>query len=116
MGNVVWFEILGSDSAALQKFYGSLFDWKFNEAPGMPGYGVVDAEQTGVPGGVGKAPAGPGWTTFYVQVDDIAGSMAKAEASGGKTLMPPTKLPDGGIISVFADPVGNPVGLMQAPA
>ena len=42
MGNkVIHFEIVGPDQAALQRFYGALFDWKINtDNPG--GYGRTD--------------------------------------------------------------------------
>ena len=112
---VMWFEVLGSDARRLRGFYAELFNWKFDlpqQVPGMD-YGLLDKAQTGIGGGVGKAPAGPGWTTFYVSVDDVAATLSKVEQLGGKTLMPPTKLPDGGTIAVFADPEGHPVGLVK---
>lgn len=115
MGNVIWFEVMGSDSPALQKFYGSLFGWSFADAPGTPSYGLVQADG-GIPGGVGQAPQGPGWATFYVQVDDLEQTLEAAEAQGARRLMPPTKLPDGATISVVADPEGHPVGLVQTAA
>ena len=115
MGNVVWFEVMGGDNRALQAFYGSLFGWKFEAAPGVGDYGIVHTDE-GIPSGVGQAPMGPGWTTFYVQVDDIEATLAQAEERGAKRLMPPTQLPDGATISVVADPEGHPVGLFQRPA
>jgi len=115
MGNpVVWFEVIGNDGGKLREFYGGLFGWTFKDVPEMD-YGMTESEQTGIPGGVGKAPAGPGWATFYVDVPDLEASLAKATEQGAKVLMPPTPLPDGKI-AVFADPEGHPIGLHQSTA
>jgi predicted enzyme related to lactoylglutathione lyase len=107
---LVWFEVLGKDPGKLRAFYGELFNWKFTMSP-MPemDYGMTDKADTGIGGGVGKAPEGPGWSTFYVQVKDIRASVARAEALGGKLLLPITKIPEGEI-AVVADPEGHPVG------
>ena len=111
---ISWFEVLGSNPDKLRGFYGKLFDWKFVPMPDASlDYAMVQKEQTGIPGGVGKAPQGPGWTTFYVSVDDVAATLGKVEQYGGKTLMPPTKIADGGTIAVFADPEGHPVGIVK---
>ena len=46
---VDWFEVLGSDAARTQAFYGELFGWRFGG--GFPGYGLLDTE--GVEGAIG---------------------------------------------------------------
>ena len=81
----------------------------------MGGYGLVQ-DASPVPGGIGQTPQGPGWTTFYVQVDDVEATLATAVADGGAVLMPPTNIPDGGLIAVFADPEGRPVGVVKPAA
>lgn len=108
--HVVWFEVLGKNPGKLRAFYGELFNWKFKmaEVPEMD-YGMTDKADTGVGGGIGKAPEGPGWSTFYVQVKDIRASVARAQELGGKVLMPVMKIPEGEI-AVVADPEGHPVG------
>ena len=108
---LVWFEVLGKDPGKLRAFYGELFNWKFtmSQMPEMD-YGMTDKADTGIGGGVGKAPQGAGWSTFYVQVQDIRASVARAEALGGKVLLPIMKIPEGEI-AVVADPEGHPVGL-----
>jgi hypothetical protein len=112
--SISWFEVLGNNPDKLRGFYGKVFDWKFQPLPDPKmDYAVVDKAQAGIGGGVGKAPQGPGWTTFYVSVDDVAATLSKVEQLGGKTLMPVTKLPDGGVIAVFADPEGHPVGIAK---
>jgi len=109
---IVWFEVIGQDADKMKAFYGKLFGWTFNNLPEMGGYGLVN-DASPVAGGIGQAPEGPGWTTFYVQVDDLEATVATAREDGGKVLMPPMTLPEGGTIAVFADPEGRPVGVMQ---
>jgi len=114
IGNITWFEVLGSDAEALRSFYSDVLGWTFamQDTPMGP-YGVVSCEQGGVPGGVGAAPMGAGWTTFYVGVADVDAAVEKAVAAGGRVLLPPTDLPETRI-AVVADPEGHPVGLSRA--
>lgn len=115
---VVWFEINGRDGEALQAFYRELFGWKIDADNPMK-YGMVEAEKgRGIPGGVGEKPeAGPGpGVTFYVSTTSIDASLADAEARGATVLMPRTELPGGTILGMFADPQGNPIGLVEESA
>ena len=109
---VVWFEVMGSNTANLRQFYADLFGWSFADMPGMD-YGMVNAAQSGIPGGVGAGPDGQGWVTFYVGVDDIEATIQQATARGAKVLMPPTRLPDT-TIALIADPEGHAIGLSQS--
>ena len=109
---VMWFEIVGKDGKKLQEFYGALFDWKI-DANNPMNYGMVDNAGKGINGGVGPSQSGQPWTGFYVAVDDVQGALDKAGRLGAKTLMPPTQIPDGPTIALFADPEGNQIGLMH---
>ena len=111
-GHIVWFEVIGQDSAKLQAFYGELFNWKIDNES-MPGYGLTASEQTTMPGGVGSSPGGGSWATFYVQSDDIEASVARANQLGGSTLVPPNPLPSGDLLAMIKDPEGHIVGLFQ---
>jgi uncharacterized protein len=112
---VGWFEITGKDGPALQRFYSKLFDWTINDAWDGSGYGLVEAGQKGIPGGIGASQDGAqGGVTFYVEVDDLAAFLDRAEKLGGKTLVPPTEIPDSGLtFAFFADPEGHVVGLSR---
>lgn len=116
MGNKVgWFEMAGGDGKKLQEFYGELFGWKI-DANNPMNYGMIEASDAGVGGGVG--PAGPDGTahlTIYVAVDDLQAALDKAEKLGAKTVNPPMDIPDGPSIAHFADPEGNFVGIMKLP-
>ena len=108
---VVHFEVVGSDGARLQKFYGDLFGWQIN-ADNPMNYGIVDNGGEGINGGIGQAPDGSRQITWYVQVDNIDDYLAKAESIGGKTVMPRTEM-DMVTFGMVADPEGNVVGLVE---
>lgn len=112
---VAWFEVTGKDGSALQRFYGSLFEWEVQDAGDGSGYGLVQAAEKGIGGGIGASQdGGPGQVTFYVEVDDPAAYLAKAEKLGGKTIVPPTELAQFGLtFAFFADPEGHVVGLSK---
>jgi predicted enzyme related to lactoylglutathione lyase len=112
---VAWFEITGKDGAQLQRFYAQLFDWTIQDAGDGSGYGLVQAAEKGIGGGIGASQdGGPGRVTFYVEVDDPAAYLARAEALGGKTIVPPTEIPQFGLtFAFFADPEGHMVGLSK---
>jgi predicted enzyme related to lactoylglutathione lyase len=75
---VAWFEVTGRDGPGLQRFYGELFDWKVQNAGDGSGYGLVQAPENGIGGGIGAAQdGGPGQVTFYVEVDDPAAYLMK---------------------------------------
>lgn len=49
---VTHFEVVGKDGPALLEFYGQLFGWKI-DADNSFGYGLVDAGEAGIGGGIG---------------------------------------------------------------
>jgi predicted enzyme related to lactoylglutathione lyase len=110
---VVHFEVSGPDAGALQSFYADLFDWKIN-ADNPMNYGMVEAEEGGIAGGVGPNPPGAeNHLTFYVEVDDLQAALDRAEQLGGKPATPPMDVPGGPSIAHFVDPAGNFVGLVK---
>ena len=111
---VVHWEIAGKDGEQLQQFYGSLFDWKIQHEPQMSYYMVQPGGDGGIGGGIFSAPDGaPPYLTLYVQVDDLQAYLEKAESLGGKTVVPPTPIPNIGSFAMFSDPDGNTVGLFK---
>ncbi len=109
---VVWFEIVGKDGEALRRFYGDLFGWQFSD-PGEMNYGMVEAPEKGIGGGVGQSNEGPGHLTFYIGVDDPQAALDRAEELGGKTVMGVTEIPDLVTFALFTDPEGHLVGLVK---
>lgn len=112
---VARFEVTGRDGAALRCFYGDLFEWDILEGAKGSGFGVVQPAENGISGVIGPDPTGgPGHVTFYVEVDDPTAYLARAEKLGGKTVAPPTDVPEFGLtFAFFADPEGHVVGLSK---
>jgi uncharacterized protein len=116
---VVHFEIVGRDGEALRRFYGDLFDWKFDVNEQF-GYGTVAREENlgedgaGIGGGVGQAPPGAdGHLTFYVAVPDVEETLAAAERAGATRLMGPEEIFEGLTLGMFRDPEGHQVGVLR---
>lgn len=109
---VVHWEILGRDGKQLQDFYARLFEWHV-DANNPHNYGMVDTHVPGtVNGGIGAGDGAPRVTVF-VQVDDLQAYLNKAERLGGKTVMPPTEIPNMVTFALFSDPDGNVIGLVK---
>jgi predicted enzyme related to lactoylglutathione lyase len=112
---VVHFEIGCRDMAKAKAFFGGLFSWKFTDAgPSL----MID---TGVPGGITGHITSLGhepfhYTNYYVQVDDLQATLDKVGQLGGKTLIPPTEVPNMGTFAWFTDPDGNTLGLWKPKA
>ena len=108
---VVHFEIGCRNLLKTQEFYSQMFDWK----PQSMGPAAMIAAETGGIGGhmtsLGHEPHQ--YTIFYVDVDDVAAYLKKAESLGGKTLVPPVKIPTG-TFAWMQDPEGNTVGLWKS--
>jgi predicted enzyme related to lactoylglutathione lyase len=108
-----WIEIKSSDNAAAEKFFSTVFGWKFQDM--MPGYKTFEtgAGMTGVSGGFGEGENGPSQPQLvYISCESVDKALADVEANGGKTVMPKMALPnDYGNIAHFSDPGGVTWGL-----
>ena len=108
---VVHFEIGCTDRARTEHFFGELFGWNIQ---GNGPASTIDAgSPQGIPGHITSLGHEPQhYTMFYVEVEDVQAYLDKATALGGKTLVPPVKIPTG-TFAWFADPDGNMIGLMK---
>jgi predicted enzyme related to lactoylglutathione lyase len=110
---IVHWEIWARDRKKLQEFYGRLFDWRINDDNPMK-YGLVDTAAGGINGGIMQVdPGQPLNVTFYVHVEDLAATLAKVAELGGKTVVPPTPIPDVGMFALFLDPEGHCLGIIK---
>ncbi len=111
---IVHFEIMGGSADRLDQFYAALFGWKIDSNNPL-NYGMVDTGNArSIKGGVGVSHDGGKRVTVYAGVVDLEATLEKAEKLGGKTLLPPSDVPGGPRIALFADPAGNVTGLMQS--
>jgi uncharacterized protein len=111
---ITWFEVEGPDAKALQDFYSQMFGWNV-DANNPMNYGMVEASDAGVGGGIAASgDAGP-YVTVYVEVSDLSAALKKAEELGGKTVNEPFEIPGGPTLAHFTDPAGNFIGLLKPP-
>jgi len=110
---IVHWEIAAKDAAKAREFYSKLFDWDIKKWEGPMEYYGVEASGEGIGGGICKAEGYPNYVTIYVKVDDLQAFLDKANKLGGKTIVPPTPIPQVGSFAMFADLDGNVVGLFK---
>ena len=112
VGNpVVHFEIGCRDRAKTEHFFGELFGWKIQG--NGPASDIDTASEKGIAGHITSLGHEPQhYTIFYVEVDDVQASLDKATSLGGKTLVPPIKIPTG-TFAWFSDLDGNTIGLLK---
>jgi predicted enzyme related to lactoylglutathione lyase len=119
-GKFVWFDLASSDGAASQKFYGKVFDWKFEQVrDSAEKYAVIRDDGRAI-GGVfqSKMPAGATrgarWLSFASVGTNMDGVIATMTAGGGQVLLPPTAVPGRGTHALVRDSQGAIVGLLQS--
>jgi uncharacterized protein len=104
---VVHFEIGCRDRAKTNQFFGELFGWHIGPTA------IDTGSQQGIPGHIVSLGHEPQhYTIFYVEVDDVQAYLDKAASLGGKTLVPPVKIPTG-TFAWFSDLDGNTIGLVK---
>jgi hypothetical protein len=109
---IAFFEVVGPNGPQLQQFYASAFGWTV-DATRVPGYGYLDTGVAGaIQGGVREEVSAPPGHMLYIAVPDLADALARIEANGGRTVLPPTKLP-WVHFALFTDPAGTVTGLLQ---
>ena len=108
-GHFVWHELMATDGAAAEKFYGELFGWTFKHSDmGEMGiYRVIHNDGREL-GGIFQMPSGQGSSHWcgYVSVPDVDAAAKTAEANGGKLMMPPMDIPNAGRCGYMTDPEG----------
>ncbi|HTY21513.1 MAG TPA: VOC family protein, partial [Desulfomonilaceae bacterium] len=115
-GHICHIEIPADNLGSLQKFYGGLFDWNYEKAPG-------DFEYFGIKHGDEKPMAGmmtrqhpEQKPLFYVCVDSAEKAVEEAEGLGATVIVPRTPVRGYGWFAVLMDPQNNPFGLWQEDA
>ncbi len=116
---VVHYEIPANEPAALQRFYGELFGWKFQRVP-VPGVEFWQCEGTDDGPGINVAVlkrqnAQQPWMN-YIGVGSIDAALEKATGMGATVALPKMPVPGGRAIAAVIDPEGNMFGLMEQAA
>jgi predicted enzyme related to lactoylglutathione lyase len=78
-------------------------------------YGIVETGggPGGINGGVGPSNDGGKRVSVYARVENLQEALDRVERLGGKTVLPPTEVPGGPKLAMFADPAGNITGLLM---
>jgi predicted enzyme related to lactoylglutathione lyase len=109
---VTWFEVIGKDSAGLQRFYRDVFGWKLTPpVKEMGNYSMLEGHEPGIGGGIGE---GDARVSIYAEVDDPQAYVDKATRAGARLIMPVTTITPTTTIAMLIDPAGNTFGVMKA--
>ena len=119
-GSLCWNELYTTNAEASAKFYTSVFGWQTESVDMGPMGTYTLFKQPGEKANVGgmmpmppNMKGAPSHWVAYVAVTDCDASTKKAEALGGKTLMPPTDIPNIGRFSIVQDPTGATLALYK---
>jgi predicted enzyme related to lactoylglutathione lyase len=118
-GKIVWYDLLAHDLPSVERFYGELFGWAFDDRGNAdPSYVVIRSGGRPI-GGVARIDrldgdvAGAQWIS-WVSVPDVDGAVAATVAAGGTVLRTPRDLEERGRAAVIADPEGAPIALLRS--
>src|SRR2546423_8683531 len=83
---VMWFEIMGKDSAGLQRFYREVFAWKLSPpVKEMGNYSMLERPDTGIGGGIGE---GDARVSVYVETPEPPRFAHQAGPAGPAVALP----------------------------
>ncbi|MFF7712673.1 VOC family protein [Streptomyces sp. NPDC007988] len=115
-GEISFFELGVDDPRKARTFYGNLFGWTFEDAPGGTGFAITTPT---VPGGVHGADAEAAPYVFF-KVDDLASALERIVELGGTVEGPDADTEDGagrfGRFRFCRDDQGSPFGIHEPPA
>jgi len=112
-GSIVHVEFHVKEPKKVEKFYATVFGWKFQAVPGID-YSLFEAP-SGPGGGVGGLQPGnwqPG-VINYLSVPSVDEYQEKVKKAGGKILMPKADVMGQGWFAIFEDPSGTRMALWQ---
>ena len=107
------FEIPVDDPDRAEKFYGTVFGWKFDRYPGAPQYyGMANTGEgdTGINGALYQRGEDTE-TKLTMEVPSIEDSIATIVSEGGKVHVDKTAIPSMGWFATCEDTEGNKFGL-----
>jgi len=113
-GKICYMEIPAVDIQQSAEFYTIVFGWETRKR--SDGHLAFDDSVGAVSGAwvTGRKPSTEAGLLTYIWVDSVEETMQKVIDAGG-TIVQPIGLDPGEITARFTDPVGNLLGLYQAP-
>jgi uncharacterized protein len=116
VGTWSWNELVAADLQAAATFYGDLFGWEVEAAPGPVarlGFSMGDLLIGGAHAPAPGEDPRPRWTVSF-RVVDADESANRAQQLGGRVVLPPMDIPVGRV-AIVADPVGATFTLAAVP-
>jgi predicted enzyme related to lactoylglutathione lyase len=115
-GDFTHIEIPADDLERAKRFYGELFGWPFQAAPGFEGYEMFTlpsgGEQLG--GAIGqRGTMAPQQVRDYIEVSSIDETLPRVPDVGGTVLEEKREVPGMGWYAVIRDSEGNELGLWE---
>jgi predicted enzyme related to lactoylglutathione lyase len=122
-GSLCWNELMTGDVSAAGDFYSKLLGWATQEMDMSSGKYTMFMNGEKPAGGMmaiapEMGPIPPNWLVYFA-VADCDDTVQKTTVLGGKTLVPPTDIPDVGRFACLQDPQGavfNVIQLSSAPS
>lgn len=118
-GDFIWYELLTSDPAAAERFYGAVLGWRTRPAEGLAvAYRICGTGEADVAGLMAIPPdaAATGMRSQwlgYIGVDDVDAAAAAILRAGGAQHVPPADIPGVGRFALIADPQGAAFYVMR---
>jgi uncharacterized protein len=118
-GKFVWFDLVTSDVAASQQFYGKVFGWKFQQLRGtLEHYAVIRNNGRAIggifrPEGPPAGTAGARWLSI-VSVANMDRAVAAMTAGGAQVLVAANVVEGFGTRALLRDSQGAIIGLLQS--
>lgn len=109
-GRFVWHELYTPNRTGSQEFYGKVTGWKVQAWDQDPGYQMFAAASGPLGAAIEDRSGTPHWLT-YIGTTDVDATADAATRAGGRVLMAPTPLPNGGRYAVLIDPQGATFGV-----
>jgi uncharacterized protein len=114
----IWLDLHTSDREAAKKFYGTLFDWSYDEVPikGGPDYSIAlvrGSRVAGISPTRDANPPMPSQWISYVSVENVDEVAKTAESMGARLLQQPLDVTQLGRVAVVEDLSGGVVGVWQ---
>lgn len=114
-GTLCWNELVTTDRARAETFYGRLFGWS-SRTTQMGAVAYTEFLNGGrAVAGMMEMQGIPTHWGIYIAVDDTDAAMARAEALGGRIVRPPMDLPYGRA-ATLSDPQGAVFSVIAVPA
>jgi predicted enzyme related to lactoylglutathione lyase len=119
-GEWIWSSLSTTDPDANAGFYQTIFDYEVFDLPADQGArhlmlasdNYARASANTLP--ANRPNARPHWLN-YIHVEDVGASSAKVVSLGGRVLVEPRLDRHGGKVTIVADPLGAPFGLLEWP-